>query len=904
MPESKLVQSLQQLGSIDNIDAGFIHGWAIDLSTENLAEVTIETEAGHLVAKGTADSLRRDLLEKEISKDGRNGFRLPIFGDAKIDLETNLYLFVNGKKVKKSREGLLSSDKGWFWGGILKLSNNELNCTIVSEQYEGTTNVFLYNGVDALVRHTVALKKGENFVKISVPHALHDNTSKLISLAVSGFPFFLWSDYLHFEDNLTPWQYLQGAYQSQGMMPLSKQAQFRYESLALSLAQRKPEEVSAIGMAHEVIAKGWEGRTKFPKLVIPKHENPTVSIIIPAYNKFELTYNCIASIILAFNKTSYEVLVADDNSTDETSELECYIENVVHIKNDENLKFLLNCNNAANHARGEYLVFLNNDTEVTSYWLDELTAPYSMDDRVGLTGSKLLNTNGSLQEAGGIIWGSGQPWNLGNGGNASEPKYNYNRQVDYLTGASMCIPQQVWKEVGGFSLEFAPCYYEDTDIAFKVREKGYATIYCPLSRVVHFEGQSHGRDITKGLKTYQAINESTFKSKWFQEYKHNGQEGIDTDLQKDRGIDHRILMIDYATPNPNADAGSYAAVAEMKLIQALGIKITFVPENLAHLGNLTHDLQRMGVEVLYAPFYGSVFEVIEKRIKEFDAIYITRFSVAEKYLDVIRERTNAKVIFNNADLHFLRELRTVGKTNEYTLEHALNTRSRELAVLQKVDAVLSYNETEHAVILSHVLKHDNIFRCPWVLTPKTKGKVFSEREGIAFLGGYRHHPNVKAVEFFANKVMPLIIRDNPEIIFYIYGSHVPDSIKALETDNIKVVGFAENLDDIFHNHRLIVAPLLSGAGIKGKVLEAMSYGVPQVLTSVGAEATGLSHKISAWIKDDEDGLAQGVLQLYGDEQLWNKCAENSLILSQEAFSYEVGVDMMKKVFNYIGIYTG
>jgi GT2 family glycosyltransferase len=891
------------VGYIDGVDSGFIFGWGLAKDSNNdVSTITIETSDGQIVARGVTEIFRGDLVQKGIAEKGTNGFQLPIHIDAKLKQDSKLNLYVDGILVEKSGKATLKYHNGYFWGAVLKLPTNELNCTIVSESFEGESSISLYHNESIIYRQPVILNKGENFFKINIPHALFDNTSKIISLGVAGFPFLLWSDYIHFEDNLTPWEYLKSSSNSQGMMALSKQAQFRYESLALNLNNQKNS--SEVGAAHNVIAEGWQGRKKFPKLTLPKHKMPEVSIIIPAYNKFELTYNCIASIILAFNKTSYEVLVADDNSTDETSDLEDFVDNIVHVKSKENLRFLLNCNNAAEYTKGDYIVFLNNDTEVTSYWLDELIAPFEADEKVGLTGSKLLNTNGTLQEAGGIIWGSGQPWNYGNGANASEPKYNYNRQADYLSGASLCIPKTVWQQVGGFSIELVPCYYEDTDIAFKVRQHGYTTIYCPLSRVVHFEGQSHGTDITKGLKAYQVVNESTFKSKWFQEYKHNGKQGVAPDIEKDRGIDHRVLMIDYATPNPTTDAGSYAAVEEIKLIQALGIKVTFVPENMAHLGSLTHDLQRMGVEVLYAPFYNSVFDAIEKRITEFDAIYITRFSVAEKYLDAIRARTQAKIIFNNADLHFLRELRTVGKTNEYTLEQALATRAKELDVLGKVDAVLSYNETEHAVILSHILKQDNIFKCPWVLSPKTAGKSFAEREGIAFLGGYRHHPNVKAVEFFAMKVMPLITKANPNIIFYVYGSHVPEQIKMLESDNIKIVGFAENLDDVFHNHRLIVAPLLSGAGIKGKVLEAMAYGVPQVLTSVGAEATGLNHKISAWIKDEEQGLAEGVLQLYNDEQLWNKCSENSQIIAQESFSYKHGVEMMQKIFNYIGIYTG
>lgn len=889
-------------GSIDGVDAGCVFGWAVDLSDTESQKISIETSDGTLVAAGEPNVLRNDLIKKNIGTHGRHGFRFLINSDIKMNISKNSKLnIVINKKVITTDQTMLAND-GWFWGACDKLHNNIIRCSVVSECFEGVKNIVVYDGDEAIYSAEHTLVKGENHFHINLPLSVMDNSDKLIVLGVSGFPFALWSGYIYFEEILTPWEYLKGSYKESGLLSLSRQSQFRYESLNLRLLNDDVDKKSSVAMAHAVIAEGWKNRKNFPQLTLPKYDNPDVSIILPAFNKFELTYNCIASIILAYNKTSYEVLVADDCSDDETKEIGSYIKNVRHIRTAENMRFLLNCKNAVKYAKGNFLVFLNNDTEVTSYWLDALLEPFE-DESVGMTGSKLLNLDGTLQEAGGIVWGSGVPWNVGNGSSPIIPEYNYNRQADYLTGASMCVSKGVWDEIGGFSEEFVPCYYEDTDIAFKVRELGKKTIYCPFSRVIHFEGQSHGKDVTKGLKAYQVVNSSTFKTKWFKQYKHNGKEGVDLHLEKDRGIDYRVLMIDYATPNPSADAGSYAAIQEIKLIQSLGMKVTFIPENMAHLGKITQDLQKMGVEVLYAPFYMSVFEAIETRIAEFDAIYITRYSVAEKYIDAIRQRTQAKIIFNNADLHFLRQLRTVGNTDEYSLDEALATRTDELTLMNKVDAILSYNETEHAVILSHNLKHDNIFKCPWVLSEKGGGKEFSEREGIAFLGGYRHHPNVKAVEFFAKQVLPKIVKAQPDIVFYVYGSHVPDTIKELESDNIRVVGFAENLDDIFYNHRVIVAPLLSGAGIKGKVLEAMSYGVPQVLTSVGAEATGLSHKISAWIADDAENLAKGVLQVYEDEKLWNKFSENSRILAQESYSQEHGRKLMQKVFNYVGIYS-
>jgi GT2 family glycosyltransferase/glycosyltransferase involved in cell wall biosynthesis len=894
------------IGYIDVIEAGFASGWALDTNAiKQDTYVSLEVD-GKLYGRALANEYRNDIEEAGIS-DGYNGFNIPLDEFLKEKVGKKIRLRVNDKVVKESNLSLDAPD-GNFWCGVEKFESCHLIGSVISEKFSGNKTIIIKDAGKTIATFDTHLEKGSNSLSIPLPLSLFDDDYHLITVGVKDYPFTLWADSRKLTGILTPWQYLKNSYKEPGFMGLSAQSKSRYESLRYQMDMIGKSTDSALALAniitaHDVVVKGWMGRKDFPKLTLPVFKNPEVSIIIPAYNKFELTYHSIASIILSYNKTSYEVIVADDCSTDDTVNISDIIENVVDVKNPENLRFLRSCNNAAAYAKGDYIVMLNNDTEVTSYWLDELVMPFKKDKKIGLTGSKLLNLNGTLQEAGGIIWGSGQPWNVGNGYNPLAPEFNYTREVDYLTGASMCISKKVWEQVDGFSLEYVPCYYEDTDIAFKVRDEGFKTVYCPMSQVVHFEGQSHGKDVKKGLKRFQEVNESKFKAKWFKEYKHNGVEGVDLLLNKDRNIDHRVLVIDYATPDQHADAGSYAAIQEIKLLQKLGMKVTFVPENMAHMGKLSRELQRDGIEVLYAPFYSSVFDVIEKRIQEFDVVYITRYSVAEKYLASIRARTQAKVVFNNADLHFLRELRAASTTGEYSIEQALETRSKELAVMNDVDAILSYNETEHAVILSHNLRADNIFRCPWVLTDKENGKSFSEREGIAFLGGFNHHPNVEAVKYFATNVMPLLAKEKPDLKFYIYGSNPSEEIESLASDNIVVVGFVKNLDDVFHNHKVIVAPLLSGAGIKGKVLEAMSYGAPQVLTSVAAEATGLSNKISAWIHDDAKQMAEGVLELCQNEELWNKFSENSKILVEEMYSEEKGIEMMRKVFEFVGVYT-
>ena len=254
--------------------------------------------------------------------------------------------------------------------------------------------------------------------------------------------------------------------------------------------------------------------------------------------------------------------------------------------------------------RASHIVFLNNDTEPTAHWLDELLAVFRNNDGVGLAGAKLIYGDGKLQEAGGIVWETGDPWNYGRGANPHEPRFSYTRQCDYVSGAAIMIDAGLWRDVGGFSREFMPAYFEDTDLAYKVRAAGKKVVFAPLAIVVHYEGLSNGtgESPSNGLKRFQEINRPKFKRKWAAAFEGGGKVGVEADLAKDRGIKKRVLFIDYEIPQIDRDAGSYAAIQEIRMFQALGAKVTFLPLNIAYLGRHTEYLQRLGVEVIYSAF--------------------------------------------------------------------------------------------------------------------------------------------------------------------------------------------------------------------------------------------------------------------------------------------------------------
>lgn len=240
-------------------------------------------------------------------------------------------------------------------------------------------------------------------------------------------------------------------------------------------------------------------------------KEPLVSIIIPVYNQYNYTILCLWSILNHTKDISYEIIVADDNSTDETKNLQTKIKNIKVIHNSSNMGFLKNCNSAAQFATGKYLVFLNNDTQAQSGWLNSLVELIENDKEIGLVGSKLIFPNATLQEAGAYISYTGDSYRPGQGRNPALNRFNKIKEVDYISGASIMISRILWNDLKGFDEIYDKAYYEDVDIAFRIREeKGLKVVYQPMSEIIHFEGSSYNE---KAL-IYSNFNKIKFVNKW------------------------------------------------------------------------------------------------------------------------------------------------------------------------------------------------------------------------------------------------------------------------------------------------------------------------------------------------------------------------------------------------------
>lgn len=639
-------------------------------------------------------------------------------------------------------------------------------------------------------------------------------------------------------------------------------------------------------------------------LDFPKFDNPTVSIIIPVYNQFEYTYTCLKSILDNSKEITYEIIIADDVSTDKTKEISNLVKNITVIRNEKNLRFLLNCNNAAKYAKGKYIHFLNNDTQVQEGWLSSLVRLIESNDNIGLVGSKLVYPNGQLQEAGGILWNDGRAWNYGNGENPELPEFNYVKEVDYISGASILIRADLWKRLGGFDELFVPAYCEDSDLAFSVRKAGYKVLYQPKSLVVHFEGVSNGTDLSTGLKAYQVANTKKFYKKWRNKLvEENFQYGTNLFLARDRSRKKKsIVFIDHYVPMYDKDAGSRTVFQYLKLLAGADYNIKFIGDNFFPHQPYTDELEQMGIEVLYGTYYQKNWKKwFLKNNKFINYIFLNRPHISIKYIDFLRDNLYAKIAYYGHDLHFLRELREYNLTHENTLKKSSDSwKDKELYLMNKSD-ISFYPSCIEVKDIKTIDPKINVHVLSAYIYPKIKLLPWDKnRKNLMFIGGFNHKPNIDAIIWFHDNIWPKIKSMIPNIKVFILGSNPPDVIKNMNNKDFVVVGYVDDntLAKYYKETRMAIVPLRYGAGIKGKVIEAMANQIPIITTSVGAEGINDKDKIF-YIADDEEAFTEGVFELYKNDDKLQLYVKNSLSVIDEYFSQNAAKRSLSLFLNEI-----
>lgn len=635
---------------------------------------------------------------------------------------------------------------------------------------------------------------------------------------------------------------------------------------------------------------------------LPVSDNPLVTIIVPVYNQIDFTWRCLRSIADTPVKYPFEVIVVDDCSSDTTSEILGQITGVRIVRNEVNQGFIRTCNHGARHALGQYLLFLNNDTYILPGWMDELVDTFTAIPEAGLVGSKLLFPNGALQEAGGIIWNDASGWNYGRGDSPEKPEYSYLREVDYCSGASIMLTKQLFNQLGGFDEHYLPAYGEDSDLAFRIREAGKKVLYQPLSRIIHFEGVTAGTSITSGVKHHQVLNKEKLFDRWAHVLCHHAAPGEHPELERERNVVRRILVVDACTPTPDQDAGSLKIFNYISILRSLSFKVSFVADNMAFIPGYTPALQRIGVECLYWPFTRSIRAHLRTFGKNYDFILSCRPEITERHLKIYRKFCpQAKVLFDTGDLHFIREQRQAEIENKPHLAKKAERRKRqELSLARNVDCTIVVSDTEKEILLAEDPGFE-VATISAVHDVQVNPPGYDARCDLMFLGGYQHSPNVDAVIYFTREIFPLVRNRIPGVRFHIIGSHPPSEVEALAGKDIIVAGHVPDLVDYLACCCIAINPLRYGAGVKGKIVTAMAHGLPCVGTTVAFEGMNLVDEADVLIADFPQDFADAIVRLYKDKALWERFSSRGIEIVEQNYSFASARQRFSDVFGRLGM---
>jgi O-antigen biosynthesis protein len=602
------------------------------------------------------------------------------------------------------------------------------------------------------------------------------------------------------------------------------------------------------------------------RLIFPQFREPLVSIMIPTFNKVAYLYQCLES-ILAYTDIPFELIIVDDCSHDATSQVLGKLVNVHIVKNAENMEFIRSCNKGASLAKGQYILFLNNDVMVTPKWLSVMVETMGRYPKCGAVGAKLVRPDGTLQEAGCVTWQDGSALAYGRGDDPWKPEYCYPREVDYCSAACLLVRAELFHKLGGFDERYLPAYYDDSDLCFGIRQLGYQVVFQPQATVFHYEYGSRSFERAKAL---MEANQPKFAKKWaealIQQYPYGH-----VLRARDRRQGKRVLVMDDQIPAPYLGSGFPRACKMLEFLAELGFIVTFVPvnERTPHQPT-THRLQQLGIEV----FYGNGFSpeaVFRSRSGFYDVVLISRPHNGARFLGHARQWfPNALLVYDAEAMFCLREIRKAqvwGYGLSDTEKKAML--QEELKVMMAADVVITVSEAEREIITQEGA-HNNVI--VWGATHEVSmpSRSFSERRDLLFIGGFidGHPPNTDAVLHFAKKLFPKIHKRLPDCRFIVVGSHPPASIQGLASECIIVTGFVEDVKDYYEKCRLFVVPLRFGAGISLKLTEAMGYGIPAVVLPFPAAGLGLQDGREVLIAKDDDEFVAKVVQLYEDERLW------------------------------------
>ncbi len=366
-----------------------------------------------------------------------------------------------------------------------------------------------------------------------------------------------------------------------------------------------------------------------------------------------------------------------------------------------------------------------------------------------------------------------------------------------------------------------------------------------------------------------------------------------------------LLIIGFVWPEPDSTAAGSRMLQLIEVFQKNNIQVSFVSS--AAKTEKSFCLEELNIQTHKIQLNNSSFDTLVKKIDP-DIVLFDRFLTEEQYGWRIAEICpDALRILDTEDLHFLRNARLQAFKDKESvdLKYLVNDiAKREIASIYRSDLSLIISEYEFELLSSTFKIDPQILAYIPFLLDKIKENalssypLFENRSGFMSIGNFRHEPNWNAVLHLKNTIWPEIRKQISDVDLYIYGAYVTDKVKQLHNKKAGFIikGWEKKAGDIYKKHRVCLAPLQFGAGLKGKLIDAMRYGTPSVTTHIGAEAMHGNLDWNGFITDNVENFANRSVLLYKNPEVWSKAQQNGVSIINKCFDKKIyGNHLIKKI---------
>jgi GT2 family glycosyltransferase len=617
---------------------------------------------------------------------------------------------------------------------------------------------------------------------------------------------------------------------------------------------------------------------------------PLATVIVIGLREAPMLMACLDSIALNAGDVAYEVIIVLNDPTPERSaEIQSGVSGARVFSFRANLGFGRAINFAAERARGQYIVLLNDDCVVTRGWLEWLVETEQRRPRCAIVGSTNLHPDGTLQEAGSVVWSDGTTSCIGEG--LAPEQMRFERRVDYISGGSLLINKRVWDELGGFDDAYYPAYYEDVDLCLRAAEAGWEVWYQPNSAVFHARSASTVEFFRNFL--FDRARE-TFVARWSETLKTRESNGArELALWKAMGGPIRVLVIDDQLPDPGRGSGfgrMYDTISTLE--RESDIHVTFFARTQD--GQPRSSFSLRGVRVI-----ADLEEHLATEGVTFDVVVVSRPHNGVLFADLLAERLpDARIIYDAESLFYRRlfsqaEAEVDPARRDALQQEAEETQTLEHALVQSADCVVCISEIEAEELRAITPAAVHVV-APMLEAPTPTPAGFENRAHVGLVAGWAAgpgSPNADGLRWFAETVMPQVRAAVPGCRLLVTGAEPPADVSWLEGTAVHFVGRVQDLAAFYNQVRVVVSPTRFGAGVKLKTVEAVQYGVPAVCTEEAATGLSSDMRSAVWVAPDAARFADAVVALLTDRPAWERQRQLSLAQLDSSSIQRFGVGL-------------